>query len=222
MGKVVSMASGDLAKKFQANKVRQVKGDGSGKATMNGRILPISDFQKVIEHDKIYLGVLQSLATNLSFHERNLGLKLNPIKDKDSERIKRAKEFVEWDETKIKMYDVRGQIESHNKLLNDKLFHFQNIALPQFEKECKEMENGEFEKQLETSNEIVTIHHEKENDLSDKAKKIVSEIHDELYWYRVLEDDFKKDKEYQLYLFKAIRRLNNAFKTEFEKERKEK
>ena len=212
--------SNDLANRFAQNKATKVIGDGSNKATMNNRILPISDFRKVIEHDKIYLGTLQSLQANLSLYERLMAQKLTPIKNDDEKRFKRAKEFVEWDEAKIKLYDVRGMIETHNKLINDKVFHYENIALPQFYSECKEMENGEFEKQFEKSNAIA-------NDLisfssiSDKAKTIVSEIKDELYWFSMLEEDFKSNTEYKLYLFKAIRRLNNAYSEEIKKSKSE-
>ena len=218
MGKIKEIAgatdSKNLAKRFAENKVKEVKGDGSGKATMNGRILPITDFKKVIEHDKIYLGTLQSLQANLSLYERLLAQKLTPIKNDDDKRYKRAKEFVEWDEVKIKLYDVRGMIETHNKLINDKLFHFENIAKKQFDKECEEMKDGEFEKVFETASSIAN--NLVELNLSEDCKTIKSEIKDELYWYSQLEDEHKNDMEYKLYLFKAIRRLSNAFNDKLE------
>jgi hypothetical protein len=212
MGKVKELMneqkSSDLAKRFVKNKASQIVGDGSGKATMKDRILPIRDFKNVIEHDKIYLGTLQSLQANLSLHERNLSQKLIPIMNDQDKRLKRAKEFVEWDEVKLKMYDVRGQIESHNTLINDKLFHFDNIALPQYQKEVKEMEEQGFKKQLELSYSITS---EKHKELDSKCETIKSEIKDELHWFNNLEDKNKNDQEYMLFLFKAIRRLNNAF-----------
>ena len=155
MGKVKDLMaeqkSSDLAKRFIKNKAIEVVGNAGGKATMKNRILPIRDFKKVIEHDKIYLGTLQSLQANLSLHERNLAQKLIPIMNDQDKRLKRAKEFVEWDEIKIKMYDIRGMIESHNTLISDKLFHFDNIALPQYEKEVKDMQEKGFKKELELS-----------------------------------------------------------------------
>ena len=115
--------SSDLAKRFVKNKASEIVGNGGGKATMRDRILPIRDFKKVIEHDKIYLGTLQSLQSNLSLHERNLSNKLIPILNNEEKRLKRAKEFIEWDEVKLKLYDVRGQIESHNTLINLSIIH---------------------------------------------------------------------------------------------------
>lgn len=200
--------SSDLAQRFVKNKATKVVGNGSGKATMKNRILPIRDFKKVIEHDKIYLGTLQSLQANLSLHERNLSQKLIPLMNDQDKRLKRAKEFVEWDEIKIKMYDVRGQIESHNTLINDKNFHFDNIAVPQYQKEVKEMKEQGFVKEYKLSESIVS---EKHKDLDAKCETIKSEIKDELYWFEHLEDKNKSDEEYQLFLFKAIRRLNKAF-----------
>ena len=200
--------SSDLAKRFVKNKASEIVGNGGGKATMRDRILPIRDFKKVIEHDKIYLGTLQSLQSNLSLHERNLSRKLIPILNNEEKRLKRAKEFIEWDEVKLKLYDVRGQIESHNTLINDKIFHLDNIALPQYNKEVEDMKSEGFEKQLNISKEIVNGNNES---LNKKCEIIKNELVEELYWYGKLEDSNKSDTEYQLFLFKAIRRLNNAF-----------
>jgi hypothetical protein len=212
MGKIKELmkdqTSNDLAKRFVKNKAGKIVGDGKGKATMRDRILPIRDFKKVIEHDKVYLGTLQSLQANLSLHERNLAQKLIPINNQEDKRLKRAKEFVEWDETKLKLYDVRGQIESHNTLINDKLFHFENIALVQYEKEVKEMKEQGFQKQYDISESIIKGNHK---DLEPKSETIKTEIMEELHWFDNLDDNNKKDDEYNLFLFKAIRRLNNAF-----------
>lgn len=212
MGKIKELmkdqTSNDLAKRFVKNKAGKIVGDGKGKATMRDRILPIRDFKKVIEHDKVYLGTLQSLQANLSLHERNLAQKLIPINNQEDKRLKRAKEFVEWDETKLKLYDVRGQIEAHNTLINDKLFHFENIALVQYEKEVKEMKEQGFKKQYDISESIIKGNHK---DLEPKSETIKTEIMEELHWFDNLDDNNKKDDEYNLFLFKAIRRLNNAF-----------
>lgn len=212
MGKIKDLmkdqSSNDLAKRFVTNKASQIVGNGKGKATMRDRILPIRDFKKVIEHDKIYLGTLQSLQANLSLYERNLSQKLIPINNDEDKRLKRAKEFVEWDEVKLKLYDIRGKIESHNTLINDKLFHFDNIALVQYEKELKEMKEEGFEKQYKISKEIAEGNHK---DLDTKCDTIKTEIMEELHWFDNLDDNNKKDDEYNLFLFKAIRRLNNAF-----------
>lgn len=212
MGKIKELmkdqTSNDLAKRFVKNKASKIVGNGKGKATMRDRILPIRDFKKVIEHDKVYLGTLQSLQSNLSLYERNLSQKLMPINNQEDKRLKRAKEFVEWDETRLKLYDVRGQIEAHNTLVNDKLFHFENIALPQFNKEVEDMKAEGFKKQYELSESIVSKKHKK---LDSKCETIKTELMDELYWFEQLEDSNKTDEEYQLFLFKAIRRLNNAF-----------
>lgn len=211
--------SEELAKRFAKNKASKIVGNKGGKATMNNRILPISDFKKVIEHDKIYLGTLQSLQGNLSLLEMNLKKKLTPIIKNEQERLKRAKEFVEWDETRIKLYDVRGQIETHNKLINDKIFHFENIALPQFEKEVADMKkddafNKEFDKATATANDVLG-----KNKLSQEGQTIVDEIREELYWFDQLEDSEKANDEYKLFLFKAIRRLNNALADRIEKDK---
>ncbi len=212
MGKIKELmkdqTSNDLAKRFVKNKAGKIVGDGKGKATMRDRILPIRDFKKVIEHDKVYLGTLQSLQANLSLHERNLAQKLIPLNNQEDKRLKRAKEFVEWDETKLKLYDVRGKIEAHNTLINDKLFHFENIALVQYEKEVKEMKEQGFQKQYDISESIIKGNHK---DLEPKSETIKTEIMEELHWFDNLDDNNKKDDEYNLFLFKAIRRLNNAF-----------
>ena len=109
---------------------------------------------------------------------------------------------------------IRGQIEAHNSLINDKIFHFENIALPQFNKEVEDMKKEGFENQVEVSKKIVAgIHKE----LTPKCETIKKEIGEELYWFDQLEEKEKQDEEYKLFLFKAIRRLNNTFKSEQEK-----
>lgn len=207
-------SSNELAKKFAKDKATKVVGDSTKKATMKDRILPIRDFKKVIEHDKVYLGVLQSLQSNLSLHEVNLARKLTPIANDQDKRMKRVKEFIDWDETKIKMYDVRGQIEAHNSLINDKIFHFENIALPQYQKELEDMNKEGFDEQFKISEDLISGN---KKELSKKAETIKTEISDELFWFSHLSESDKNDDEYKLFLFKAIRRLNNAFKQELEK-----
>ena len=65
-----------------------------------------------------------------------------------------------------------------------------------------------FEKQLELSKSIVS---EKHKELNSKCETIKSELVDELHWFDVLDEQNKNEDEYKLFLFKAIRRLNNAF-----------
>ena len=95
----------------------------------------------------------------------------------------------------------RGMIESHNTLINDKNFHFDNIAVPQYEKEVKEMKEQGFVKEYQLSESIVS---EKHKDLDSKCETIKSEIKDELYWFEHLEDKNKSDEEYNCFYLKQL------------------
>lgn len=210
--KVIKMEqSKDLAKKFARNKAGKVVGDAGGTATMNDRVLPIKNFKDVIEHDKIYLGTLQSLQAHLTLYERKLKARLMPLRNKEAEVIKNIKDFVELDRISIEMFKIRGKIQAHNTLINDKIFHYENIALPQFEKECKDMENGEFEKYFAKAGTIANAIEIVKTDDSEKLEQIKGEISDELYWWKKLDTELHTDKEYMLVLFKAIKRLVNTY-----------
>ena len=107
---------------------------------LSKRIMPKTDFEKVIEHDKLYYNTLnQALEFNL-VKQDILGKKCqmiiaNQTKDLLTNNIDM---LTEWAETQVKVLDYQGKVRIQQKLIEDKETHFNNVFMPQFTKEAKE------------------------------------------------------------------------------------
>lgn len=206
----------DLAKKFSESKASKIKGDGQGKATFNDRILAIADFPKVIEHDKIYLGVAQELQNDLMMKEAQLSKKLKPFANDPKKRLDRIDKFIEWGKTRLEMYDVRGLVAENTTLINDKIKHYHTISLPNYNREVAEMNKVGFDNEYEFTNSIVNelVPNLSKKRTDKQEKELLPKMNDELYWWNKLEDKHKDHEEYKLNLFKALKRLNDKWREE--------
>lgn len=104
------------------------------------RIMPKTDFQKIIEHDKTYYNILnQALEYNV-VKQDIMSVKYKKIIKKQSkdEITKNIDLLVDFAETSLKILDFQAKLRIQQKLVDDKEMHFDNVFLPQFEKESKE------------------------------------------------------------------------------------
>jgi hypothetical protein len=175
------------------------------KQKMNGKLLPNKDFQKVIAHDKVYC---QSLSEKLEFYT----IKENVLNQKCSMILKKqVKENIidnidllcEWSEAKLICLDTKAHLIIQNRLVEDKERHYNNVFLPQYEKELAECKTH-FDSMIKDCRQFII-------DKPKMSEEILPKIKAELYWYDILSKDDQKDEEYKLQLFKPIRRLFNAY-----------
>ena len=172
---------------------------------LSKRIMPKTDFEKVIEHDKLYYNTLnQALEFNLVKQD---------IMNKTCQKIiaKQTKDNIEaninvlteWAETQVKILDFQGKLRIQQKLIEDKETHFKNVFMPQFTKEAseaKEHSKATFDKVAE----IV-----KEN--KEEFKEIVHKMTYELAWWNKCTSEQKKNEEFLIQIYKPLKRLVSAY-----------
>lgn len=172
------------------------------------RIMPKTDFQKVIEHDKVYYNTMnQALEFNL-VKQDVLGKECQKILKKQSREliIEKIDTLVDWAETQVKVLDLKGKLRIQQKLVEDKEMHFENIFLPQFEKEVKEAKK----------NIVATIKKAREfcKNNREGVESIKSKLLFELSWWDKCSSDKQKNDEYILQVYKPLNRLLNAYDNE--------
>ena len=165
------------------------------------RILPKTDFLKVIEHDKLYYNTLKE-ALDFNIIKRDILTKETEkvLKNQTEEIIiENIPLLTEWADTKLKTLDLQGKLRVQQTLVDDKIMHFDNVFMPQFEKEVKDSKEN-FDKTIKKANEIVKLN-------EDFAKEIIYKIHYELVWWSKLDTTNKKNEEYVLQIYKPLKRL---------------
>ena len=172
---------------------------------MNGRLLPNQDFQKVIEHDKIYS---QALSEKLEFNaikEDILNKKCSMILARQTKEtiLKNIDLLCEWANVKLICLDIKAHLNIQNRLVVDKEKHYNEVFLPQFKKELEEC-NKHFDSILKDCRQFVI-------DKTSMSEEILPKIEYELEWYDSLTESEQNEEEYKLQLFKSIRRLLNAY-----------
>ena len=172
---------------------------------LSKRIMPKTDFEMVIEHDKLYYNTLnQALEFNLVKQD---------IMNKTSQKIiaKQTKDSIEaninllteWAETQVKILDFQGKLRIQQKLIEDKETHFKNVFMPQFTKEASEAnENSKevFEKVK------VCIDENKE-----EYKDILHKMTYELAWWNKCSKEQQKNEEFLIQIYKPLKRLLSAY-----------
>lgn len=169
------------------------------------RILPKTDFQKVIEHDKMYFNTLNEALEFNIIKQDVLGQKCqrilaNQTREKIMDNINL---LTEWAETKLKVLDMQGKLRVHQTLVDDKISHFENVFLPQFEKESKEAKEN-VESALDKALKIL-------NSKEDYIEDIQKKINYELSWWMKVSDENKKNDEYIVQIYKPLKRLISAY-----------
>tara|TARA_R100000657_G_C4663490_1_gene107297 strand:+ start:325 stop:927 length:603 start_codon:yes stop_codon:yes gene_type:complete len=169
------------------------------------RMMPKTDFLKVVEHDKLYYNTLNEALEYNIIKQDILGKKCQNIlatqtKENISENISILSEYAE---TKLKVLDFKGKLHIHRKLIDDKELHYENVFLPQFNKESKEAQ----ENLSKTMQRAVECSLSKD----EKMASIVSKISYELEWWSKCDAKQKKNEEYIVQVYKPLKRLLSAW-----------
>jgi hypothetical protein len=172
---------------------------------LSKRIMPKTDFEKVIEHDKLYFNTLnQALEFNL-IKQEILGktcqeLLLNQTKESIEKNIIL---LTDWAETQLKVLDMQGKLRVQQKLIEDKETHFQNVFMPQFIKESKEA-NDNFKQTFKKVKELLKT---EGKGFEDILKKMVYE----LSWWNKCSESQQKNDEFLIQIYKPLKRLISAY-----------
>ena len=169
------------------------------------RILPKTDFLKVIEHDKLYYNTLKE-ALDFNIIKRDILTKETEkvLKNQTEEIIiENIPLLTEWADTKLKTLDLQGKLRVQQTLVDDKIMHFDNVFMPQFEKEVKDSKEN-FDKTIKKANEIVKLN-------EDFAKEIIDKINYELVWWSKVDATNKNNEEYVLQIYKPLKRLVSKY-----------
>jgi len=172
---------------------------------LSKRIMPKTDFLKVIEHDKLYYNIMSKALEFNIIKQDILGKKCEKtLKVQTKENISNSiDDLVEWSETQVKVLDLKAKVNIQRKLIEDKETHFENVFMPQFTKEKEEANKG-----LEDTLRIA-----KQKTKSDRKEllDIVDKIKYELSWWDKSSSKDKKNEEYKIEIYKPLKRLISAF-----------
>jgi len=175
---------------------------------MAGRILPKRDFQKVLEHDKIYANTLSQWLEFLTIKQDILGKKcekhLNPKTQTRDGIINNIDTLCEFGKTRVECLDLTAKLRIQNKLVEDKINHYENVFMPQYKREIEEMQEG-FDKYMDRAIELISV-----KDVPHLHHEITEKTKQELDWWNHLEASQRKEDEYKLLIFKPLKRLINA------------
>jgi len=169
------------------------------------RIMPKTDFEKVIEHDKLYFNTLKE-ALDFNIIKRDILAKESEkvLKNQTEENImKNIPLLTEWADTKLKILDLQGKLRVQQTLVDDKIMHFENVFLPQFEKESKEAKEN-LENALIKANQIVEANEE-------YFEEICSKLVYELTWWDKVPSERKTNEEFMVQIYKPLKRLISAW-----------
>jgi len=169
------------------------------------RIMPKTDFEKVIEHDKLYFNTLKE-ALDFNIIKRDVLAKESEkvLKNQTEENImKNIPLLTEWADTKLKILDLQGKLRVQQTLVDDKIMHFENVFLPQFEKESKEAKEN-LENALIKANQIVEANEE-------YFEEICSKLVYELTWWDKVTSERKTNEEFMVQIYKPLKRLISAW-----------
>jgi|TARA_R110000744_G_scaffold157313_3_gene273044 hypothetical protein len=165
------------------------------------RIMPKTDFQKIIEHDKTYYNILnQALEYNV-VKQDIMSVKYKKIIKKQSkdEITKNIDLLVDFAETSLKILDFQAKLRIQQKLVDDKEMHFENVFLPQFEKESKEAKEN-FLKVINRAKVIV-------DENNNYFESLINKINYEFAWWDKVDEKSKKNEEYVIQLYKPLKRI---------------
>ncbi len=172
---------------------------------LSQRIMPKTDFKKVLEHDKLYYNTLnQALEFNV-IKQDIMGKKCQDVLANQTREkvIDNIDMLCEWAETQVKVLDMKGKLNIQRKLIEDKETHFKNVFMPQFEKESKEATKHI----KETLKEAKTLVSKKEKGLESICQK----LNYELTWWNKCTAEKQKNEEYIIQVYKPLKRLISAY-----------
>jgi hypothetical protein len=172
---------------------------------LSKRIMPKTDFEKVIEHDKLYYNTLnQALEFNIVKVDILGKVCQKLIANQTKESIEaNINTLTEWAETQVKVLDLQGKLRIQQKLIEDKETHFKNVFMPQFTKEASEATQNSkevFEKVK------VCIDENKE-----EYKDILHKMTYELAWWNKCTKEQQNNEEFLIQIYKPLKRLLSAY-----------
>ena len=180
------------------------------------RILPKTDFEKVIERDKLYYNTLnQALEFNV-IKQDILGKKCQTILANQTREkiVDNIDLLTDWAETQLKVLDMKGKLRVQQVLIDDKVSHFENVFLTQYEKESNEAK----ENLKSTFDKAIDILASKEDYIEDLQKK----INYELGWWNKVSLENQKNEEYIVQIYKPLKRLVSAYEQKKEAQEQDK
>ena len=172
---------------------------------LSKRIMPKTDFEKVIEHDKLYYNTLnQALEFNI-VKQDILGKKCQMILANQTKKLieENINLLTEWAETQVKVLDIQGKLRIQQKLIEDKETHFKNVFMPQFNKEAKEAK----ENSKALFDKVQNCYDEEREDMKD----ILHKMSYELAWWNKCSDEQQKNEEFLIQIYKPLKRLVSAY-----------
>ena len=172
---------------------------------LSKRIMPKTDFLKVIEHDKLYYNTLEKALEFNVIKQDILGKKCQEVLANQTKEgiTNNINTLVDWAETQVKVLDLKAKVTIQRKLIDDKETHFDNVFLPQFNKEKEEAVKNLKETLKEAKEKLKS----KRTELSDIIEKIKYELR---WWDKATVKD-KNNDEYKIEIYKPLKRLISAF-----------
>ena len=172
---------------------------------LSKRIMPKTDFEKVIEHDKLYFNTLnQALEFNLIKQDILSKTCQKIIANQTKESIEaNINVLTEWAENQVKVLDFQGKLRIQQKLIEDKETHFKNVFMPQFEKESKEAK----ENSKALFDKVQNCYDEEREDMKD----ILHKMSYELGWWNKCSEEQQKNEEFLIQIYKPLKRLLSAY-----------
>lgn len=172
---------------------------------LSQRIMPKTDFEKIIEHDKLYYNTLnQALEFNV-VKQDVLGKTCQELIAKQTREsiANNIQMLTDWADTQVKVLDYQAKLRIQQKLIEDKETHFKNVFMPQFEKESKEA-NENFQ---DTYKQIKKLLNEGAEGYDDILRKMVYEV----TWWEKCTKEQKSNSEYLIQIYKPLKRLLSAY-----------
>jgi hypothetical protein len=178
------------------------------------RIMPKTDFEKVIEHDKLYFNTLNQALEFNAVKQDILGKQCQRILANQTRElvIENINLLCEWAETQVKVLDMKGKLRIQQKLVEDKEIHFENVFMPQFNKELEEASKN-YVQTIKDARELIKLNREYFEEINEKLVY-------ELSWWDKTTAEQKLNDEYIIQIYKPLKRLINAYrqKEELQKE----
>jgi len=191
------------------------KQDEAETEILSKRIMPKTDFAKVIEHDKLYYNTLnQALEFNI-VKQDILGQKCQVILAKQTREniTENINLLCEWAETQVKVLDMKAKLRIQQKLVDDKQTHFDNVFMPQFNKEWEEASKN-YKETIEQARNFVKANKEGFESITEKLLY-------ELTWWDKCNKEQQKNEEYIIQVYKPLKRILSAYDRKVEEVKEE-
>ena len=172
---------------------------------LSQRIMPKTDFEKIIEHDKLYYNTLnQALEFNI-VKQDVLGKTCQELIAKQTRDsiANNIQMLTDWADTQVKVLDYQAKLRIQQKLIEDKETHFKNVFMPQFTKEASEA--NEHSKEVFEKVKVCL------DENKEEYKDILHKMTYELAWWNKCSKEQQKNEEFLIQIYKPLKRLLSAY-----------